>query len=260
MNKRVGFLAIAVTAALMLTGCTPTKTEPKVIHYPSYPEQESAEGSRYDITSGADSAPETFSSETVSASEDIDNVIADPAGLPRELVESVVFDIAAPVDGQPFIVKTSYKSESEGYFVGVSQDGSYTEPISYFDEPGTKYAVVGTYPKAETVGIKFFGTGKWDLEISPLSQLPVFDKELEGSGSFAFIVNGDTLKITVESERAGLVIRSYGYDNRIVYRKGGGGTQTDDTALPGNGAVIIVENTGSWTLKEAKEIVVEEDK
>ena len=258
MKKRMLLTAITAVTLATLTGCSPTDDTPAVINYQSYPEQESADGARYDITSGAEDITQAFTSETIEPSEDIENVTASPDAIPRDLENSVVFDIETPVEAQPFAVKISYKSDALGYFVGVAHDGSYTEPIASFEQPGVQYSIIGTYPKAQTAGVKFVGDGKWDMEILPLSQLPVFNKEISGTGAGAFIVNGDTVKAVVETVGSGFVMRSYGYDNRVIFRNGGGGTQVADLAIPGNGAIIVISHTGEWKITKAKEVVVDE--
>lgn len=260
MKRRATLVPMAIALAVVLSGCTPTSDEPEVIIYPTYPEQESQSSPRYDLSSESNSKPVTYTSETVKPSDDVDNNLVNPDDLPDGLAESVVFDVKPPVAGEPFVTKLTFKSKREGYFVGVAADGSYTEPIGYFDEPEDSVAVLGASGKSETVAVKAFGEGQWSMDVIALSQLPTFDKKQEGTGSTAFVVNGETQNVAVKSEGTGIIIRSYGYQNRVILnRTTGGGSQTADTALPGNGSIITVQYSGEWSIDKAKEVPVDEE-
>lgn len=259
MNKLVKVGAAVLTIMLILTGCS-SKNEPQVIQYPTYPEQEIETTPRYNLVEGIDSNVQIISSATVRESDNIENIIIDPELVPQNFSSSLVFDIKPPVENQPFIVKTTFRSDAESYFVGVDENGSYTEAIGLFDQPNIRYALLGAYGGNSTAGIKVFGEGKWEVEIIPLSQLEVFNKELEGTGSTAFIVEGDTTKVSVTNHGSGMIIRSYGYSNRIIENIDGGGTMTTETALPGNGAIIVIDYNGKWEMVQVKEVEIEETK
>ena len=85
---------------------------------------------------------------------------------------------------------------------------------------------------------------------------------MKGAGTTAFLVNGDTTNVLVKYDGVGggVLIRSYGYYNRVVASSKGGGSRSLDTALPGNGAIVVIEHTGEWSINKVKEVVDDEKK
>jgi hypothetical protein len=259
MKRLVGLAAITVATVALLTGCTAIQSKPEVIHYPTYPEQ-NVSAPKYDTKAGKATKQISYNSESVQTSTLIPNTTISPDSIPQDLQDSKVFDITPPVENQPFIVKITYRSNKAGYFTGVSSTGDYTDTINSFDSPGTKYAIIGVYGKSQTEGVKVFGDGQWTLDITPISQLPVFNgKKISGTGAKAFLVNGKTVNVLIADDGAGFNLYSYGYQNRVL-ESNNSGSQNLNTALPGNGTIVIVDYDKPWSITKAKKVVSEEAK
>jgi hypothetical protein len=75
----------------------------------------------------------------------------------------------------------------------------------------------------------------------------------------AFVVEGETQNVTILSGGAGFVATSYGYAIRDLAGILAGGRRIQYSALPGNGAIIVVNYTGEWEIKESLDTVVDDE-
>lgn len=259
-SRAIRSAVAASIVALMLAGCASEPDEPEVIVYPTYPEQHASEEPRWDVTSGADTPPTLYTNTNTGQSADIPNRTDLPATAPDWQNESYIFDFDKPVNGTVTILEITYRSQRPGYFVGVDRNGVQTEAIASFTQPGRMFVVLGAVDGVRaTAGIKVFGDNVWEVLAYPPSQLPRFDKSIASEEPMAFVVEGETQNVTILSGGAAFAATSYGYMIRDLGGLVAGGRRIQNSALPGNGAIIVVNYEGEWAIEEAVEVVVEDE-
>jgi len=227
-----------VVAALILSGCS--KSEPRPFQYPTYPEQENVNPA-FDIESGRDNVSRYLSETVIEAREtDEDN--------------AKIFEINKPVNNQIFIAEVTYKSSSASTFYSLDEYGIINEVLGTLSSPGIYLYIVDAYGDNSKY-FKTVGEGSWDLTIKPLSSLEAFSKDsINGNGDGVFLnLDKTATRVEFSSSDSNALVRSYGYENRVIPLSVGLGINNIKTALPGNASVILVKTKGDWEFNKVKE-------